>query len=112
MQYIYFQLIAGELVVAPLNTESKVGDPTYLNCSTNITSREIFWYHGRNYIYVGDPTGILEPYRDRFEIDSSASDGSHNLVIHSVEPGDAGEYICIDDDGLGARRSAELVVLG
>ena len=83
-----------------------------MNCSTNLTSREIFWYHGRNYIYVGDAEGILVPYRERFRIERNESDGSHNLVIHSVEPSDAGEYICIDDDGLGERRSAELIVLG
>lgn len=33
-------------------------------------------------------------------------------MIYSVESGDAGEYICVDDDGLGTRRSAQLVVLG
>lgn len=81
-----------------------------MNCSTNITSHEIFWYHGDKYIYIGDV--ILDPYRKRFMIDRTASIGSHNLVIHSVEPGDAGTYLCVDDDGFGTKRSAELVVLG
>ena len=103
-------IVAEELFIIPRNTESRVGDTTYFNCSTNLQSREIFWNHGRNYIYTG--VAIINPYRGRFEIDRNASNGSHNLVIHSVQPGDAGEYICIDDDGHGTKRSAELVVLG
>jgi len=70
---------------------------------------EIFWYHDDKYIYNGH--GILEPYNGRFEIDRSSSIGSHNLVVHSVEPTDAGEYICIDDDGSGTRLSAQLITL-
>jgi len=105
-----FWIIAGELIIAPLNTESKVGEATYFNCSTDLDYADIFWYHGNKYIYNGH--GILEPYNTRFEIDRDTSPGSHNLVIHSVEPGDAGEYICIDDDGSGTKRSAKLIVLG
>ena len=87
-----------------------VGDSTYFNCSTDLEQMEIFWYHGSKYIYNG--FGILEPYNGRFEIERNASTGSYNLVIHSVEPGDAGEYICSDDDGSGTTRSANLIVLG
>lgn len=97
-------------MIVPSDTESMVGDATYFNCSTNLTSSEIFWHHGQKHIYTGET--ILEPYRGRFEIESNDSIGSHNLVIHSVEPSDAGVYICIDDDGHGISRSAELIVLG
>lgn len=91
------------------NTESKVGETTYFNCSTNLTSREIFWFHGDKFIYTG--IFIYEPYDMRFTIERKASSGSSSLVIHSVEPGDAGEYTCIDGDGSGDRHSAQLVVL-
>jgi len=49
----------------------------------------------------------------RFEIDTNASNGAYNLVIHSVEPGDAGEYICFEVKAQAPpKRSAKLVVLG
>src|SRR6218665_611702 len=107
---IYALNIDAGLSNAPQDTESKVSDTTYFNCSTNLTSKEILWNHGDQYLYSDN--GILPPYDERFEIDRNESTGSYNLVIHSVEPSDAGEYICIDDDGLGERRSAELIVLG
>ena len=104
------KIVAGELVIAPQNTVAKVGDTAYFNCSTNLSSSDINWRHGSKYIYSGD--FIIEPYDVRFEIDRNASDGSYNLVIHSVEPDDAGEYICIEVKAQATRRSARLIVLG
>ena len=110
MHVFICNILAGEVVIAPRNTEAKVGDTTYFNCSTNLTTEEIFWHHGLNYVYTGDP--IIDPYRERFKIERTSSNLSHNLVIQSVKPSDAGEYTCVDNDGLGTRRSAYLVVLG
>ena len=104
------KLLAGELVIAPQTTEAKVGDTTYFNCSTNLTSEEIFWYHGDKYVYIGEP--IIDPYKERFKIERTTSNLIHNLVIQSVKPSDAGEYTCVDNDGLGTKLSAYLLVLG
>ena len=57
---------------------------------------------------------MLVPYTERFAIDKSEWNGTYvyNLVIHSVQPSDAGEYICSDDEGYGERYSVQLIVLG
>ena len=96
----------------PSDTDIKVNHSTYLNCSTDYGPTVIFWFHGKNHVYTGG--AIFEPYHERFEIDRDAWNGTYiyNLVIHSVQPGDAGEYICAEDEGMGERYSVQLVVLG
>ena len=69
------------------------------------------WRHGKYYVYTG--IAILEPYNDgRFSIEINASTGASNLVILSVQPSDAGTYECLEDEGFGEKRTAELIVLG
>src|SRR5688572_8166896 len=93
---------AGSLIIHPKDTEAKVNDSTYLNCSTSISTEYIHWHHGSKYVYAGD--GIMEPYLGRFEMEIDSFTGAYNLVIRSVRPEDAGEYTCIDDGGIGESR--------
>jgi hypothetical protein len=104
------------ITVIPTDTEVMVNQPTYLNCSTTITTQEVAWYRYR----VGDPyrrhdvydAGIIDKnYRDRFYIDGDKTKGVYNLVITRVLEEDAGKYECQDNGGIGDKRSAELVVL-
>lgn len=111
-KYFVFEIIAGKLVVKPRDTDVKVNHSTYLNCSTDYASTAIFWFHGKKYVYTGNT--ILEPYNERFAINRNTLNGTniYNLVIHSVQPEDAGEYICAEDEGVGEHHSVQLVVLG
>ena len=96
----------------PSDTDVKLNHSAYLNCSTDLGPTAIVWYHGNKSVYNGN--AILEPYHKRFEIDMNAWNGTYryNLVIHSVQPGDAGEYICAEDEGVGDEYSVQLIVLG
>lgn len=55
----------------------------------------------------------MEPYHERFQIDRSEGNGTYiyNLVIHSAQRGDAGEYTCVDDEGFGEQYAVQLVVI-
>ena len=96
----------------PRDTDVKVNQSTYFNCSTDIGSTSIFWFHGYTYVYIGD--AILEPYTDRFAVDKYEWNGTYiyNLVIRSVQASDAGEYICSDDEIYGEKYWVQLIVLG
>ena len=100
-----------KLILIPRDTEVKINDSTYVNCSTSIQADLVQWRHGNNLVYTG--IDILEPYNDgRFSVEINASTGASNLVIRSVQPSDAGTYECLEDEGFGEKRTAELIVLG
>ena len=95
----------------PLDTEVKINDATYMNCSTSLLANLIQWRHGGYYVYTG--IGFLEPYNDgRFSVEINTATGTSNLVIRSVQPSDAGKYECLEDEGFGEKGTAELIVLG
>lgn len=51
-------------------------------------------------------------YRQRFRIEGGQrATGEFNLVIESAQGQDAGRYECQDDEGMGEKRSANIVVL-
>lgn len=96
------------LKVRPGNITAKIGDSAYLNCSAE--SSTIHWKHGDKYVYTGE---LVDTYSARFKIEIDFK-GARNLVITSVESGDAGKYIC-EEVGVHAeaeRSSAELIVIG
>lgn len=100
-----------KLNVTPRDTEVKINDSTYINCSTSLPADLVQWHHGRYYVYTG--IAFLEPYNDgRFSVEINTLTGASNLVIRSVQPPDAGKYECLEDEGLGERRSAQLIVFG
>jgi hypothetical protein len=95
----------------PRDTEVKVNDSTYLNCTTSLLANHVQWRHGKNYVFTG--IAILEPYNDgRFSVEIDIPTGACNLVIRSVQPSDAGTYECTEDEGIGQHRTAQLIVLG
>ena len=101
----------------PKDAEVVVGQTTFFNCSTNLTSSEIYWFHyvvgdikGRSFVYGQDQ--FHSRYLDRFQMEKNAATGSYNLIITSVSIDDAGRYECRDDSGLGDKDSAQLIVLG
>ena len=94
----------------PSITEAKINDSTYLNCSTSLEAEKVQWRHGNNFVYTG--INFLDPYTIRFSVEINSSTGASNLVIRLVRPSDAGTYECLEDEGFGEKRSAELIVLG
>ena len=48
----------------------------------------------------------------RFHIDVDEGSGKYDLLVNDAQSSDAGTYTCIDEEGLGARGDAELIVLG
>lgn len=115
--YLSFHQVISNLVIIPLDTEVHLNQSTYLNCTTGHPSQEVAWYHYR----AGDPYrrisvydgGIMErAYRQRFRIEGGQrATGEFNLVIESAQGQDAGRYECQDDEGMGEKRSANIVVL-
>ena len=107
---IFYEFLAGKLIQVPRNTASKVNETTYFNCSTDLVAKDIFWYHGANLVYTGGD--VYEGYDKRVKIEVNNATGACNLIIHSVQPSDAGEYKCWEDEGNKEKSAAELVVLG
>ena len=106
----------GELIEGPQDTYVLVKNSTYFNCSTTIRQELIHWYHFRvgenstNYVYYKGEINMK--YVSRYTVESNPANGVCNLRIASVEPHDAGLYVCQDDGGLGMSASAQLIVLG
>src|SRR6218665_765949 len=99
-----------DLVTVPSDTVVVVGQTAYFNCSTTaVQNPEIHWQYYDEHVYAGGK--FLSPY-DRFIIDIDNSTASYNLVIPSARKEDAGRYCCLDNEGFGEKRSAQLVVLG
>lgn len=96
------------LTVHPRNITVKIGDSAYLNCSAEPSA--IHWKQGDKFVYTGE---LVDTYSARFRIEID-SKGARNLVITSVESGDAGKYIC-EEVGVGPelqKSEAELIVIG
>lgn len=100
---------SAKLLTILLDAEVKANDSVYFNCSTSDSSFEIHWYHNGKYVYAGGK--FYSPYYDRFQMNSS-SIGEYTLFIPSVQPEDAGQYECKDNEGSGESDSVELTVLG
>lgn len=113
---IIFLSAIGNLTVIPSDTEAKVGQSVRFMCSTSIREKEIHWFHtpvgDRDRDYVYGFSQIYPKYASRFQVEKLYETGASNLLITSVEIGDAGRYFCQDDGGNGNRSSAQLIVLG
>ena len=55
---------------------------------------------------------LQPPYDKRFKLDTQSDTGEFNLIIQSVETGDAGKYVCHEEGEQGQYKIAELIVLG
>lgn len=57
-------------------------------------------------------SAVIPPYDQRMKVEVNRETGEYQLIIHSVQTTDAGQYACIDEAGQGDRQVAELAVLG
>lgn len=105
----------GSLTSWPQNTEALINQTVRLSCSTS-EPYLLNWEHVRcgasrkKFVFFGG--GVASPYDSRFRIISDEVMGRYDLEITAVQPEDSGRYRCIDREGQGERREAELVVLG
>ena len=99
-------------MVIPRDTVAVVGQTAYFNCSTTaVQNPKVQWHYNDDHIYAGGK--FLSRYaRFRMEVHVNNSTASYNLVIPIVSRDDAGRYRCLDNEGFGDKRLAELVVLG
>lgn len=102
----------------PIDSQSLVNESTYFNCSSNITAKEINWFHHpvgveahqRKSVYAFGK--IYVDYEEDFVLDKNSTYGAYNLMIKSVKPGYAGQYQCQEDGGYGSSAYAQLIVIG
>lgn len=105
----------GSLTSWPQNTEALINQTIRLSCSTS-EAYLVNWEHVRcgasrkYFVYFGG--GVASPYDSRFRIITDEAIGQYDLEITGVQLEDSGRYRCIDMEGQGERRDAELVVLG
>lgn len=88
-----------------------------MNCSTDL-NRSVYWtrtlvgYRVQQWLYYGK-NGFNGNNADRrFSMDKDEAMGRYDIIISDVEPGDVGQYVCVDDSGIGVKASAELVLSG
>lgn len=105
----------GSLTSVPQNTEAVINQTVRLPCSTS-EPYLVNWEHVRcgasrkEFVYFGG--GFAPSYDSRFRIITDEAFGQFDLEITSVRLEDSGRYRCIDREGQGERREAELIVLG
>lgn len=114
-EVLNFSLGNSVIIVRPDDTEVRVDDSTYLNCSISDASATASWYHypvgktSQSIVFFRDR--VLEPYDKRFRVEMDSSTESFNLVISKANLEDAGKYVCQDDES-GDSEAAQVIVLG
>jgi len=103
--------IHSELIVKPGNKSVVVGDNTWLNCTTNLTT-PVDWnirYPNNTKILVYTLGEINNKFLPRFSV-SSAVNGRYDLLIRDTQLADEGTYECKDNAGLGKSATTYLLV--
>lgn len=109
--------VGGALTDVPVNTLVGVGKTARINCATDM-DQPVFWVRTlagsdvEQWLYYGSDDFNGNNADARFSIDKNEATGRYDVMIEDVQHKDAGQYVCIDDSGLGARASAELVISG
>ena len=102
------------LVVEQWQRTAYVGQTAVLPCHPTV-KKDVDWKYQatkdgfEDYVYSN---GVMyERFRDRFSVLKS-NDHDYDLIVSNVSWSDAGQYICIEDMGLGARHIYDLIVTG
>ena len=89
-----------------------IGDTVVLRCRPNV-SMDVDWHY---WVLETSPPycvysnrAMYKRFEDRMSVDGNSS---FDLVINNVTVGDAGQYICVEELGLGAKHIAKLTVNG
>lgn len=104
------------IIVSPNDTEVRVGDSTYLNCSISDASATATWYHypvgktSREIVFLRNR--VRGPYDKRFRAEMDSSTGSFNLVISKANLEDAGKYVCEDGESADPKVAQVIVLEG
>ena len=86
-----------------------MGDTVTIVCTTKLPE-PVHWKHRGvdetkiDYVYMGEIAGFHENYRNdsRFRLEKRDEE-SYALVISNIRKSDAGNYMCIENDGLGRK---------
>jgi len=92
-----------------------VGETVVLRCRPNV-SEDVDWHY---WVLETSPpycvysnSAMHKRFEDRMSVDRKDDGNSYDLVINNVTVGDAGQYICVEELGLGAKHIAKLTVNG
>ena len=105
-----------DLHIAPEHAEAQVGERIQMICKTYYKTEPVNWQHipfGKAIpvdVYIGGK--IVIGYASRYEAQMDSTTGTSNLIITAVKLEDSGLYRCIEKDGLGQYKDAELTVIG
>lgn len=117
---LWMSIIGGNsrIIEGPVDTEVRVSDSTYFNCSISNSSAPISWLHYPmgmgagiyGYVYINGQ--LHAPYDKRFRVEKVTSNGSFhfNLVVTNAEHSDAGLYVC-QNGGTNLIVSAQLIII-
>lgn len=109
--------VGGDLTSVPVNSLVVVGNTVRINCSTD-SNQPVYWArtlaqsNEQQWLYYGGDGFDSNNADGRFRIDEDKSTGRYDLVIDGVGRKDAGQYVCVDESGIGETATAELVVSG
>src|SRR5688572_23260613 len=104
------------LYVVPEHAEAQVGARVQLICTTYYKTETVNWQHiplGKSVpvdVYISGK--FVDNYTSGYDAQMNNNTGANNLIIISAKLGDGGLYRCIEKEGHGQHKDAELTVIG
>lgn len=104
-----------DLHIAPVHGEAQVGASVQLICTTFYKTERVNWQHIPLWktlpvdMYISGK--FFNNYVTGYEAQMNRTTGTNSLIIKAVKSGDGGLYRCIEKEGLGQHKDAELTVI-
>lgn len=104
-----------DLHITPEHDEAQVGARVQLNCTTYYKTEPVSWQHiplGKSLIDMYMNGKFYNDYTSGYDAQMNNNTGTNTLIIKAVKLEDGGLYRCIENDGGGKHKDAELTVIG